>query len=248
MASWQEDVQNALNELAGAITAGKVAVDASGFVIEADIIDADMDAITGTAPSSATLHDILTGQESGGALYDLLEANLHDSGGMMPWLQSVIYELDAMLSDGMAMQPYLQTVVDYVGYVGDNTYDGWGSMMTVAEAAANTYYACDYGLYDGGGSMNPYLYDIRSQLDQYLMDQSAFYGAADWVADLVDDGGRTGAASPLHDTDSPNLPAADILGDIYGKINTMESNIAAVKAQTDKLTFDGSNHLEVHTN
>ncbi len=40
----------------------------------------------------------------------------------------------------------------------------------------------------------------------------------------------------------------DHLLNIYGKINTMESNIAAMKAQTDKLTFDGSSHLEVHTN
>ena len=58
MASWQEDVQNAMNELAGAITAGATKVDAGGFVIEADIIDADMNAITGTAPNNATLFDL----------------------------------------------------------------------------------------------------------------------------------------------------------------------------------------------
>ena len=57
-------------------TTGALLVDAGGFVIEANIIDADINAITGAAPSNATLYDLLgalTGPASSDPLADLFE-------------------------------------------------------------------------------------------------------------------------------------------------------------------------------
>ena len=51
--------ETALEALAALIESGRLKVDAAGVTLTCDLIDLDVAAITGTAPSAATLYDLL---------------------------------------------------------------------------------------------------------------------------------------------------------------------------------------------
>ena len=52
----------------------------------------------------------------------------------------------------------------------------------------------------------------------------------------------------VHNADGYSSPLYYDWNSVGYMLDAIMDNIAAMKAQTDKLTFDGSNHLEVHTN
>ena len=114
-------------------TTGALLVDAGGFVIEADIIDADMYDITGVPPNSMDLYELGTFGLGVG----------YGPGGGFLW-------------DGYNMQPYLQTLHYDMQYYLSSYYGG----INVADAAYSTYQAVEYNLHDGMAGM-PYLEVIK---------------------------------------------------------------------------------------
>jgi len=177
---WNEDVRNALLELAAAISGGELAVTLSA-PIEADIIDADMYDITGVPPNDATLYqlyqalyDLLYGGYSMMPAAELLEGirsdldnGLYNYYGYEPWLQSV----DRSISDGFyynlynnwAYEPWLQTVDSTLSYL---LYDPY-SYRSAAELLG--YIESDLGsyLYNGMGG-RPWLETIDDDLSYSL--------------------------------------------------------------------------------
>jgi len=91
-----------------------------------------------------------------------------------------------------------------------------------------------------------------SQINSNLNDGMS---AAEHLA-VIDNWGSTGldavvmdlgGGASMADLDM-NISGGNSLADVYGLLQTIDTVLDAIKAQTDKLTFDGSNHLEVHTN
>ena len=163
---WNEDVRDALNALAAAITGGELAVTLSA-PIEADIIDADINAILGTdAGPGNTLAAVCSNLNDGLSVADHLA--VIDGFGS--------YGLDGIT---MGVHDGMYGVVDYVsGNGGPSAF--WGMAGTgLADILDDLTYNSQLNgvspLYDstGGTSIADLLLAIKAQTDKLSFDGSS---------------------------------------------------------------------------
>ena len=234
MASWQEDVQNALNEIAGAITGGELAVTLSA-PIEADIIDADMTAITGA----------LTGSASSDMLGDLFEQAMWAGGvpGSGPAVSDMLSTLTGMASYG---------IEDILYELGGGSIVQELNMGSIAQAlvagSIPGAVADQVADLNGAGLSGP----------SVLVDQTGSIANADLLFAIYtnDAGAIVSQASPLFDTVGGDSlgdhfgaigGAASATGNVHAQLRYLAEAVNAIKVQTDKFVFDGSNRLKVET-
>ncbi|MCG3178007.1 MAG: hypothetical protein BIFFINMI_00330 [Phycisphaerae bacterium] len=115
--------ESALEALAALIANGRLKVDAAGVTLTADLIDLDVDAITGAPPGNATLADLAArllssvGASAADHLYGI------DMG--------TSYVLDALTADGPSMG-----LADYLAAIFGNTGEVWPSPFFASVSGA----------------------------------------------------------------------------------------------------------------
>ncbi len=147
---WNEDVRDALLELAAAISGGELAVSLSA-PIEADIIDADMYEVTGTPPDSMDLYTLGTFGLGVG----------YGSGGGFLWHDGQSMSVADMLWSDAYMGGHVAYLVDCVF---DELYNqGQYQLMDIAYATQNT----DMNTYDTAQSCYDTSYQLYELLEYY---------------------------------------------------------------------------------
>ncbi|MCG3179659.1 MAG: hypothetical protein BIFFINMI_02000 [Phycisphaerae bacterium] len=116
--------ESALEALAALIANGRLKVDAAGVTLTADLIDLDVDAITGAPPGNATLADLAArllssvGASAADHLYGI------DMG--------TSYVLDALTADGPSMG-----LADYLAAIFGNTGEVWPTPFFTSAASVS---------------------------------------------------------------------------------------------------------------
>ncbi len=199
---------------------GALLVDAGGFVIEADIIDADINAITGTAPNDADLHDIHSDLFDGSDT--VISAITGPIGPNAFWSMgghSIADLLESLVTGYDIPSPLL------AGGNGSSAADILWDLTT----GQGSFIGAPGGLHDwaSGYSVADWLADLTGRAgpagSSPLYDQMSGYGIADWLENMTNNSGSVGASSPLF-TSSAGMKMADVLGFNYfeGSVSQMD--------------------------
>jgi len=288
--------ESALEALAALIESGRLKVDAAGVTLTCDLIDLDVEAITGAPPDASTLYDLAVLLTSIDGDTGSMATDLAALAGLDFATQTTLaaQALDVSMSDtrlgdiqmsagvGIAQDITLQTVDGRLGNIemwdyatqttleqamtGINAITNSGSktledvaaeIMNLQGMGAQTLSEVVMEVLNLQGAGSKTLTEVVSELE----DISAWNEAGRAAVNLItSQAGVAGGVGNVGDTvlrmllanDDPHFgavgAAADVDGVIHGQLRYLGDQLAAIKAKTDLLTFDGSNHLEVHTN